>query len=329
MDNQKRNRLLITGVIVILVAVAVFYFIDTRESQQLGVGIIQIVEHPALDSAREGFKDVLDENGFVEDENITYDYQNAQGDMSTAKTIAQKFNRQELDLILAIATPTSQAAANTIEDIPILITAVTDPVEAGLVDSMENPGGNLTGTTDMTPIAKQLELLLEIQSDTEDLGVIYNAGESNSVVQAEITKEECERLDINLIESTADNSSGVHQAAQSLADKVDAFYVFTDNTVVSALESVIKVAEENEIPLIVGEEDSVERGGLATEGISYYELGRQTGEMALKIINDDADPADMPIESQKSTRLVINESAAEAMGVTLSDELKERADKTY
>lgn len=329
MDNQQRNRLVITSIIIILVAVAVFYFMNTRESQQLGVGIIQIVEHPALDAARDGFKDILEENGLVEGENINYDYQNAQGDMSTAKTIAQKFNRENLDLVLAIATPTSQAAANTIEDIPILITAVTDPVAAGLVDSMENPGGNVTGTTDMTPIAKQLELLLEIQPDTENLGVIYNAGESNSVVQAEITKDECERLGINLIEATADNSSGVHQAAQSLADRVDAFYVFTDNTVVSALESVIQVAEDNNIPLIVGEEGSVERGGIATEGISYYELGRQTGEMALRIINDDADPANMPIESQKSTRLVLNESAAEAMGVTLSDELKERADEIY
>ncbi|ACL70746.1 ABC transporter substrate-binding protein [Halothermothrix orenii] len=300
-----------------------------KESEVLKVGIVQIVEHPALDAARKGFIDALADNGYKEGENIEYDYQNAQGDMSLARTIAGKFKREKPDLILAIATPTAQAVANTIKDIPIFITAVTDPVAAGLVKSMEKPGTNVTGTTDMTPVEKQINLLLKFKPDTTKIGVVYNAGEVNSVVQVDLARKVCKELDIELVEATASNSSSVYQAAQSLINRVDAIYVPTDNTVVSAIESVVKVAEENDIPLIVGEEDSVKRGGLATVGINYYELGYQTGEMALEVIKNDAKPEEMAIQKQDKVRLVINEKAAEEMGVTISSELKNEAAKIY
>jgi putative tryptophan/tyrosine transport system substrate-binding protein len=322
--KKMRSRVGLTGLIVLLAVFLMSTYIFSEDI--LKVGIIQIVEHPALDSASEGFRDVLEENGYIEGENIIYDYQNAQGDMSIANTIANKFAWEKPDLILAIATPTAQAVANTIKDIPILITAVTDPVAAELIETMEKPNTNVTGTTDMTPVAKQIELLLKLKPEAKNIGILYNAGEVNSVVQVEIAKEVCLELGLNLVEATADNSSSVYQAAQSLSNRVDAIYVPTDNTVVSAIESVVKIAEDYDLPLIVGEEDSVKRGGLATEGLSYYQLGRQTGEMALRIINGES-PENMPIESQKQTRLVINEDAAKKMGVVIPEELKEIADE--
>ncbi|MCG8514253.1 MAG: ABC transporter substrate-binding protein [Halanaerobiales bacterium] len=315
--------------VMIVTLMVVLTSIGVNAEEQLVIGIIQIVEHPALDQARQGFIDLLADHGFIKGQNVTYDYQNAQGDMATTNTIAQKFSWEEPDLILAIATPTAQAVANVIKDIPILITAVTDPVDAGLVESMERPNTNVTGTTDMTPIAKQLELLLEIKPTVKKIGMVYNAGESNSALQVKITRSLCQEMGLTLVEATADNSSSVNQAAQSLANRVDALYVATDNTVAAAIETVVMVAEEYQLPLIVGEEAMVARGGLATEGISYYQLGRQTGEMALKVLVEGVDPAGMPIESQQQTRLVINQSAAEKIGLVLTEHLTERAFHLY
>ncbi len=326
---EKGRKIGFFVLMMLVVGLVIFYGMVATGQDSVEIGITQIVEHPALDSARQGFIDILAENGYVEGENVVYDYQNAQNDMSTANTIAQKFGWEKPDLILAIATPTAQAVANEIQDIPVLITAVTDPVSAGLVDSMEKPGKNITGTTDMTPIRKQLNLLLEIQPDTERVGIIYNAGETNSVVQVELAREICQELGLMLVEATADSSGVVYQAVQSLSNRVDALYVATDNTVSSAVESIVKVAEENDLPFIVGEEALVERGGLATEGISYYELGRQTGKMAIKILKGEGKPENMPIQSQKDTRLVINEGAAEAMGVIMPEELKDKAAEVY
>ncbi|MFW5980654.1 MAG: ABC transporter substrate-binding protein [Halanaerobiaceae bacterium] len=327
--KQFNSRIILYIIVILLIIGGVFYTLNREEEESLTVGIIQIVEHPSLDAAREGFQEILAENGYEEGENITYNFKNAQGDMANANTIANQFANDKPDLVLAIATPTAQAAANSISDIPILITAVTDPVDAGLVDSIEKPNTNITGTSDLTPVKEQLNLLTEIAPDAEEIGTIYNAGESNSVVQAELTKEVCEELDLELNEATADNSGNVQQAAQSLAEDVDALYIFTDNTVVSSLETVIQEAEENDIPLIVGESDSVERGGLATRGLSYNELGRKTGQMALKIIEEDAEPGNMPIEylEEEEMKLVINLKAAENMGVSISDELKDQADE--
>ncbi len=312
--------------ILVVVAGVLFYVYQGGKDETLKVGIIQIVEHPALDSARQGFIDVLTENGYTENEDVTYDIQNAQGDMATANTIAQKFKNENVDLILAIATPTAQAVANVIKDTPILITAVTDPVGAGLVESAEKPNTNVTGTNDMQPMEAQFELILDFVTDASTVGIIYNAGEANSVTQVNMARQIAADMGLEVVEATADTSANVLQAAQSLVGRVDAIYVPTDNTVVSAIQSVVKVAEENDIPIIAGEENSVTQGALATVGINYYRLGRQTAEMALKIIKGEAKPETMPIESQKEVKLVINEKAAEAMGVTIPAELKEKVD---
>jgi putative ABC transport system substrate-binding protein len=294
------------------------------DNSSIKVGIIQIVEHPALDAAREGFIEEMAKAGYKEGDNITYDYKNAQGDMSTAQTIAKQFTYDKLDLILAIATPTAQAVANSVKDTPILITAVTDPKSAGLVDSLEVPGANITGTSDLTPVKQQLELFKKIDPNIKKIGIIYNGGEVNSVVQAELAEKEAKKLDLELINLTVTSSNEVYQGAQSLVGRVDGIYVPTDNTVVSAIQSVVKVANESDLPLIVGEDNSVENGGLATVGINYYQLGRQTGKMAVEVL-DGADPAKMPIQYLENTDLVINLKAAQEMGVDLPEELLNQA----
>lgn len=293
----------------------------------LKLGIIQLAEHPSLDQARQGFLDVLAERGYKEGDNLTVEYENAQADASLAATIAKKLVAEKVDMALAIATGAAQAMAEQTKDIPILITAVTDPVGAGLVQSLEKPGTNVTGTTDMNPVKEQLALIKEILPQAKRAGVIYNSGEPNSVVQVEIAKEAARELGLELVEANAANTGEVLQAARSLVGKVDAIYVPTDNTVVSALESVIKVAEDNDLPLIVGEGDSVRRGGLATVGLDYYKLGRQTGEMALRIWENNENPADMPVETQKEYEVLVNLQAAKNMGVVLPKSLLDRATK--
>ncbi|MBD7994927.1 ABC transporter substrate-binding protein [Arthrobacter sp. Sa2CUA1] len=288
------------------------------------IGITQIVEHPSLDASREGFKRALLENGYTEGENITFDEQNAQNDQATATSIASKFASDGVDLVLAIATPTAQAAAQAITDIPILITAVTEPEEAGLVDSWDAPGGNVSGTSDLNPVEDQLGLIKELAPDAKTLGIVYSSGEVNSEVQVELAKETAKKLGLELKLATVSNSAEVQQAAESL--DVDALYVPTDNNVVNALESMIQIAESKQIPLVVGEGDSVEGGGLATWGIDYEELGYQTGLMAVKILKEGADPATMPIETLDDIKLFVNKSAAANMGVELPASLLDKAD---
>jgi len=290
------------------------------EAQSYSIGITQIVSHPSLDAAREGFKSALADAGL----DVTYDEQNAQGDQPTAISIANDFATADHDLILAIATPTAQAAAQTITDVPILITAVTEPQEAGLVDSWEAPGGNVSGTSDLNPVAEQLGLVMELAPDAESIGIVYSAGEVNSEIQVTLAQEAADELGVELELATVTNSGEVQQAADSL--DVDAFYVPTDNTVVSALESLLQVAETKSLPVVVGEGDSVERGGVATYGIDYEQLGRQTGEMAVRILQEGADPAEMSIEEQSEFLLIVNPAAAERMGVEIPADLLERAD---
>lgn len=290
------------------------------------IGVNQLVSHPSLDATLEGFQKAFADAGYVDGDTVTYDVQNAQGDMATATTIASKFKSDSVDLVLAIATPSAQASAQSISDIPILFTAVTEPGEAGLVDSWEAPGGNVTGTSDLNPVADQIALAQEIAPDAETVGIIYSSGEVNSEVQVDLAKEAAEELGLTIKEVTVSASAEVTQAVETLGD-VDVIYVPTDNTVVEGLEAVIQFAESKKIPLIVGEGDSVERGGLATYGIDYFDLGYQTGEMAIRILAQDADPATMAVETLDKIGLIVNTGAAERMGVTLSDELVARADK--
>ena len=282
------------------------------------IGITQIVTHPSLDQARAGFKKALQDAGI----NASYDEQNAQGEQATATLIANKFKSK--DLILAIATPTAQAAAQAITDKPILITAVTDPVAAGLATSMDKPGGNITGTTDLNPVEEQLKLVKEIAPGAKTVGIVYSSGEVNSQIQVKMAKAAAQGLGLEIKEATVSNSSEVQQAALSL--DVDAYYIPTDNTVVSAIESLLQVAESKKVPVIAAEGDSVKRGATATFGIDYYQLGYQTGQMAVKVLRDGAKPGEMPIEKQTKLTLTVNVTAAQRAGLTLPQALVDRAD---
>ena len=285
------------------------------------IGITQIVSHPSLDAARDGFKEGLAEAGIE----ATFDEQNAQNDQATATSIATRFAGADLDLVLAIATPSAQAVAASITDVPVLFTAVTDPVSADLVDSLDTPGANLTGTTDMNPVAEQIALVKRVAPDAQSVGIIYSSGEVNSEIQVELAREAAEQEGLEVVETTVTTTAEVLQAAQTL--DVDAIYVPTDNTVVSGLDSVLQTAEERQIPVIAGETDSVENGALVTYGLDYYELGVQTAQMAAAILTEDADPTAMAVEEQQTPRLVVNPAAAERMGITLPQDLLDEADE--
>ena len=324
-----RNRvvsILMVLLMIVVVGCSANQQAEQKKEEKIKVGVIQIVEHPALDSARKGFKDFLAEQGYKEGENIVYDYQNAQGDMSTAQTIAKTFSQEDLDLVLAIATPTAQAVANSIKDTPILITAVTDPKSAGLVDSMEKPGANLTGTSDLTPVSKQLGLFNKLNRDINKVGILYNSGETNSVFLKDLAKEKAEELGLEMIEAPVTSSSEVYQTAQSLVGRVDGIYVPTDNTIVSAIQSVIKVTNENDLPLVVADNSSVKAGALATLGIDYYKLGKQTGAMAKKVL-EGTDPGSLAIQRIEDADLIINLKAAEKMNVEFPQKLIDDAKK--
>lgn len=282
--------------------------------ESYAVGITQFVEHPSLDDATSGFKDALEEAGL----NITYDFQSAQGDLGNVNPVAQKLVSSQVDLIFANATPSAQGALDEIEgtDIPIVFTSVTDAVKAGLVDAMDEPGDNITGVVDLHPdsITETINFIDQYFGDSA-VGLIYNAGEPNSVVQIDAVREAVEGTSLSLVERTVANTSEVNQAATTLVGEADVFFIVTDNTVVSAIDSVISVANDHKMPLFVGEPDSLEKGAFATYGIDYYQLGFRTGEMAVEILTGDKTTKDMPVEYPEDIHLLINKEAAEEQGV--------------
>ncbi len=294
-------------------------------SQAYTIGISQIVTHPALDATVQGFQDALAEAGFT---NVTYDLQNAEGDMATTASIAQKFAGDDLDLVLGVATPTAQALAKQITDVPVLFTAVTDPVGAGLVVDPAAPSANITGVSDMQPVKPILELAQTFRPDAKNVGMVYNAGESNSVFLVEQAEKDAATMGLTIVKAPASTSAEVQAAAKSLIGRVDAIAVIGDNTAVSALESIIKVCEENKIPLVAGDPDSVKRGAVACYGFDYYDLGKQTGAMAAQIMSGTP-VADIPVQFAENLQLSVNESAATAQDVTLPQDLIDQAVNKY
>jgi putative ABC transport system substrate-binding protein len=288
------------------------------------IGITQIVEHPALDGAREGFIKALEDNGYKDGQNIAINYQNAQGDMSIAQSIANEFVADQVDMILAIATPTAQAAYNATKDIPILITAVTDPVSAGLVKDNKKPETNVSGTSDATPIKKQFALIKELLPNAKKVGVVYNTSEQNSIVQVAQAKEIAKELGLELVESGITTVNEVSQALDVLLDKVDVLYTPTDNLIVSATPLVVSKTLEHKIPLIGCIEDQVVNGALATETIDYYKLGYQTGEVAIKVLKGD-NISEIPVETLNNTELILNKKTAQLLGIEVSEDLLSRA----
>lgn len=290
--------------------------------QDVSIGAVTIVSHPSLDLVYEGIVEGLAEAGYVDGENLSIELQNPQGDQSTLTNIANTYASSGNDLFVAIATPPAQALAQVIDDRPIVFASVTDPVAAALVDSLEAPGGNITGTSDQLPPDEQLEMLQEIVADLGTIGIVYSSSEVNAEVQAAAFREVAEAAGIEVHVATVINSSEVAQAAESL--DVDAYWVGNDNTVVSAIESLVQVAEANQRFLFTSDADSVERGAAASFSTDYKAQGEQTARIIVRVL-EGADPAEVPVEIQESLELTINPEAAARMGFELPDSIVEQA----
>ncbi|MEK4486031.1 ABC transporter substrate-binding protein [Psychrobacillus sp. FSL H8-0484] len=288
-------------------------------SKKYKIGVTQIVEHPSLNAAYDGFKKALEDAGI----DAEYDVQIAQGDNSANTTIATNLVSENVDLIFANSTPSAQAAASATSEIPIVFTSVTDAVGAELVDSMEKPGGNVTGTIDAHPDAiSNTMTFLKDELGAKNVGMVFNSGEQNSRAQVDAVKEMLKEMDMTVVEASVATSADVKQATESLLGKVDSMYIITDNTVVSALESVISVANENKIPMMVGEFDSVKRGGLAAYGFEYFDIGYEAGQMAVKILKGESKPADLPVQIPQKLKLIMNKNTASTIGLDIKDEWK-------
>lgn len=296
------------------------------KAQEVTVAITAIVEHPALDAARDGVKAALADAGYKEGETIRFLYESAQGNPGTAAQIARQFVGEEPTVIVPISTPSAQAVVAATRDIPVVFTAVTDPVGAQLVTNLDKPGGNVTGLSDMSPVADHIKLITEVTPNVKTIGFVYNTAEANSVSTLAAMKAEAEKAGLTIVESVATKSSEVQGATRALIGRVDAIYIPTDNTIVSALEAAVGVAEEAKVPLYSGDTDSVARGALASISFNYFDVGRQTGEIVARVLKGEA-PGDIKVNVASGTDLVVNKKAAEKMGVTFSDDLVKRAKK--
>lgn len=280
------------------------------------IGVIQLVQHVALDKTNEGFVQALEDAGL----NVEIDQQNASGDQSTCLTIAETLVNNENDLIFAIATPAAQAVAGVTDSIPILCSAVTDPAASGLVESNELPNCNVSGTSDLTPVKEQIELMQQILPETESVGLLYCSAEANSVIQIDMAKEALDAAGIAYKDYTVSNSNEIQTVVESMVGNVDCIYAPTDNMIAAGMATVAMVATENKIPVICGEEGMVSAGGLATYGIDYYQLGYMAGEQAVEILANGADISTMPIGYLPAEKcaLTVNEENAAALGIDVS-----------
>ncbi|QCO01059.1 ABC transporter substrate-binding protein [Azospirillum argentinense] len=295
-------------------------------AQTKTVAITAIVEHPALDATRDGVIEALKAAGYTPGDTLKVEYQSAQGNPATAAQIARQFAGARPDVIVPISTPSAQAVVASTRDIPVVFTAVTDPVGAQLVRSLDKPGANVTGVSDMAPVAEHVALIREIVPSVKRLGVLYNAGEPNSVSLVKALKDEAQKAGLTVVEATATKSADAQPAARSLVGKADAIYVPLDNTVVSALESVVAVGQQAKLPVFSADTDSVARGTVASIGFDYRQVGRQTGEAVVRILKGEK-PGDVPVTFAKGTDLFVNPKSASAMGVTIPEAVTQRATK--
>jgi len=329
---KKKGLIRILVSICLVLALAIPFTTGCGPAMTYEIGISQLLTHPALDATREGIIDGLAEEGYVEGDNLEIDYQNSELDMSLVATIAQQFVSDKVDVIVCIATPNSLAAASAAEgtEIPIVFSAITNPVGEGMVSGWDShPDQNITGVSDMISVADDVDLIMEIVPGVETIGNIYNAGESNSVFLSEKLVEACDALDIEVVESTVSTSADVLAAAQSLVGRVDVIWVGTDNTVVSGLEALIGVCEDNQIPLFPSDDPSIERGGIACWGFDYYDIGYQTGEMVARMLDGDGTANNIPVEKGEIIFLSVNVAAAEKMGVTIPQSIIDQAEIVY
>ncbi|MDX1459230.1 MAG: ABC transporter substrate-binding protein [Marinobacter sp.] len=296
----------------------------TQADEPKTVAITQIVEHPALDAVYQGVKDELEAQGYSDGDNLRILHESAQGNAAIAAQIARKFVGESPDVVVAIATPSAQTMAAAARNLPVVFSAVTDPVGAKLVPNLEAPGGNITGVTDMLPLDRHIDLLQQVMPEATRIGTVYNPGEANAVALVDLLEERLAARNLELVKAAATKTSEVLGAARSLVGKVDAIYLTTDNTVVSAAEAVVSVGERAKIPVFAADTATVSRGAVAALGFDYYDHGRQTGVLVARIL-EGAAPGEMAVESVDKLNLFVNPAAAERMGISLSDELVESA----
>ena len=332
MRKKGLPKTILCLVAALLIAAAIVPVTACSTTKMYKIGISQVVTHPALDATRQGIIDGLAEKGYVEGVNVEFDYQNSEGDSTLFASIAQKFVSDQVDLIVAIATPNAQAAISAAEgtEIPVVFSAITDPVGSDMVVSWEShPDENVTGVSDMIVVEDDVNLIMEILPGVAKIGTLYNAGESNSVFLTQKLNEACDKLGIEVVEKTVSTSADILTAAQSLVGQVDAIWVGTDNTVVSGLEALIGVCEDNDIPFFPADDPSIERGGIACYGFDYYDIGVQTGWMIARILDGDGTANNVPVEKGQIINLSINPTAAERMGVTIPQAVLDRAVTIY
>lgn len=297
---------------------------NEKSEKTVKIGISQIVEHPVLDLARKGFVDKLQELGFEDGKNIEIDVKLAQGDMALTNTISSGFVSDKKDLILAISTPSAQGALNSTKEIPLLFTAVTDPVAAGLVKDPSSPDGNITGTIDMTPVKENLELGKSLVKDAKNVGMIYNTSEVNSQVQVDLAKSLSSDLGLNIVEIPVTTSSDIIPALTGHIDEVDFIFLPADNLVASSISIITKTATDSKVPVIGADSPMVEAGAIGCVGLDYYELGLQTGQMAADIL-DGKDISQIPVQKLEKGTLMINMDSASKLGIEIPSQIKENA----
>lgn len=299
---------------------------ENSEQKSYKIAISQYVEHPSLDATREGFKAALKDAGLVEGDNLTVDYNNAQNDSTNNMSIAQKIAGEKYDLVLGIATPPAIALAGQVKNSPVLFAAVTDPIDAKLVKDLEHPGGNISGASDTNPeaITRIMDFIAGNIPDVKNVGVILNTGEPNAVIMTDLAEKALEKHGIKMVKATVTNTSEVKQAAESLVGRVDAIYITLDNTVVEAVNTVIQVANDNDIPFFSSDRDTVERGAFATVGFKYYDHGYQAGQMAVEVLKNGKNVGDLPVTKPEKLDLILNVKAAAEQGIEVTDAMKDQ-----
>jgi putative tryptophan/tyrosine transport system substrate-binding protein len=322
---MKSSRLVRYGAMALLLAPIVVACTSNSSPQLKSVSVTQIVEHPSLNAVRDGLQEELTAAGLTPDK-LKWQWESAQGNPATATQIAQKFAGESPNVIVAISTPSAQSAAQAAKQTPVVFSAVTDPINAKLVSQLEKPGGMITGVRDFAPVDKHLELIAKLLPQAKRVGVIYNAGESNSVSIVNFLKQSAPAKQMTIVEATVSNTAEVGSAAKSLVGRADLIYVPTDNTIVSALNSVLQVGIQNKLPVFAGDNESVEKGAIASLGFNYRDIGKQTGKIVVRILNGEA-PGAIAVESPTKVELVVNPKAAQQMGVKIPDAMLKDAVK--
>ena len=294
------------------------------DAKSYKIAISQYVEHPSLDATREGFLAALKDAGIEEGANLTVDYNNAQADPTNNLSIAQKIANEENDLVYAIATPSALSVAQAVKETPVLFAAVTDPLASKLVDNLEAPSGNVTGASDTNPVAVQqiMDFIAQYFPDVKTVGMVINEGEENAVIMGNNAEETLKKHGIALVRAAVTNTGEVKQAAESLVGRADAFFIALDNTVVSGVDSIIQIANENDIPFFSSDRDTVEKGAFATVGFKYYDHGYQSGQMAVEILKNGKKPSELSVSFPDKVDFILNLKAAAEQGINVTDEMK-------